>query len=265
MLNSNDNQPNPLSTLDQLVPEPMIESCYDCPVCLGLPMEKLKFALSSGRSFTLDGCKRCEGIWFDAEEMRLAAALDCSQLSGDPDSSVRLAPKPMTCHGCGDLMSRNFHQCPSCAWKNVINCPVCETAMERRSVNNLVIDICSSCDGTWLDRVELRSIAQIAKHQEFKHSAMDPFEFTPSTFTPSTVNHSSSSSGFSESGVSNAVDGAQVGFEILSHTPEAGEAIVEAAAGLVEVLGAGLEAVPEVAGAVVEGIAALLGALFSGL
>jgi hypothetical protein len=52
--------------------------------------------------------------------------------------------------------------------------------------------------------------------------------------------------------------------EILSHTPETGEGLVEVSSGLVEVLGAGLEASGELAGLVVEAIGALLGGLLSG-
>jgi Zn-finger nucleic acid-binding protein len=239
-----------------------IETRYDCPVCIGLPMDKLKFALS-GRSFTLDGCKGCGGIWFDAGEMKLASELSSDKILGEEDSILRLAAKPMACHGCGDLMGRNFHKCPSCGWENVIDCPVCVTAMERRSVSNLVIDICRTCEGTWLDRVELRSIAHLSKTQQSKTSAPNSDGFTTSGFNSSGFNSSSSSSGFTD-----AIDGTQAVVEILAYTPEAGQAMVEASSGLVEVLGAGLEAVPEVAGAAVEaigGIFELLGGLLSGL
>jgi Zn-finger nucleic acid-binding protein len=273
MLNTNDVQ-----TLDELESMPTgVEERYDCPVCVGLPMEKLKFALS-GRSFTLDGCKGCGGIWFDAGEMKLAAELGSSSLLGEQDEILRLAPKPMACHSCGDLMGRNFHKCPSCGWKNVIDCPVCEIAMDRRSVSNFVIDQCPSCEGTWLDRIELRSIAHLSKTQQSKRSSTHSDGFTSSGFNSSGFSSSGfSSSGFSSSGFSSsssssgftdAIDGTQAVVEILAHTPEAGQAMVEMSSGLVEVLGAGLEAVPEVAGVAVEaigGIFELLGGLLSGL
>jgi Zn-finger nucleic acid-binding protein len=242
-----------------------IEIRYDCPVCIGLPMDKLKFALS-GRSFTLDGCKGCGGIWFDAGEMKWASKLSSDKILGEDDSILRLAPKPMTCHGCGDLMGRNFHKCPSCGWKNVIDCPVCETAMDRRSVSNLVIDTCSTCDGTWLDRVELRSIAHLSNRYEADldcNRSSNRSSTGTSGFTTAGFNSASPSSGLID-----VVDGTQVVVEILSHTPEAGQALVESSSGLVEMLGAGLEAAPEVAGGALEAIGAifeLLGGLFSGL
>jgi Zn-finger nucleic acid-binding protein len=117
------------------------ETRYDCPVCIGLPMEKLELA-RSGRSFMLDGCKGCGGIWFDAGELKLVAELGSAQILGGQDEILRFAPRPMACHQCGDLMSRNLHQCPSCNWQNVIDCPVCDTAMERRSVSSFRIDTC---------------------------------------------------------------------------------------------------------------------------
>jgi Zn-finger nucleic acid-binding protein len=238
-----------------------IETRYDCPVCVGLPMEKLKFALS-GRSFTLDGCKGCGGIWFDAGEMKWASELGSSKILGDQDEILRLASKPMACHGCGDLMGRNLHQCPYCGWKNVIDCPVCDVAMDRRSVANLVIDTCSSCHGTWLDRVELRSIAHLSKHQDSKSSSTNSDGFTTCGFSRSGLSSSSTSSGFTD-----VIDGTQIVVELLPYTPEAGEALVEVSSGLVEVLGSALEAAPEVAGVAVEAIGAIfemLGGLLSG-
>ncbi len=249
--------------MEPTLDETQVESRYDCPVCVGLPMEKLKFALS-GRSFTLDGCKGCGGIWFDAGEMKLASGLSSETILGEEDSILRLAPKPMACHGCGDLMGRNFHKCPSCGWKNVIDCPVCETAMERRSVANLVIDTCSTCDGTWLDRVELRSIAHLSKRCEAHRSPAQFSTIDTSGFNTSGFNTSGFNSSSSSSGLTDVVDGTQIVVEILSHTPEMGQALVEVSSGLVEVLGAGLEASGELAGPVVEAIGGLLAALLSG-
>jgi Zn-finger nucleic acid-binding protein len=234
-----------------------METRYDCPVCLGLPMEKLQLALS-GRTFTLDGCQGCGGIWFDAGEMKLGVELGSSPILGEPDEILRFAPKPMACHGCGDLMGRNLDQCPSCGWQNVIDCPVCETAMDRRSVAHLVIDTCPTCDGTWLDRVELRSMAHLSQSPDFQGAPPDTAGFAR-------AGSSHPSSGF--------VDGTQIAVEILAHGgPAAGQALVEASAGvveasssLVEVLAVGLEAAPEVAGAVLEAIGAILGGLLSGL
>ncbi len=240
-----------------------VETRYDCPVCIGLPMDKLKFALS-GRSFTLDGCKGCGGIWFDAGEMKWAAELSSDKILGEDDSILRFAPKPMACHRCGDLMGRNFHQCPSCGWKNAIDCPVCVTAMDRRSVANLVIDTCSTCEGTWLDRVELRSIAQLSKRCVSKRYGDDRSPDYVSTIDTSGSNTSGFNSSSSSSGLTDGVDGTQIVVEILSPTPETGQALVEFSSGLVEVLGAGLEASGELAGAVVEAIGGLLAALFSG-
>lgn len=249
---------------DHIPDDRAVETRYDCPVCVGLPMDKLTFALS-GRSFTLDGCKGCGGIWFEVGEMKLAAELGSSQILGQQDAIPYLASKPMACHGCGDLMERNFHKCPSCGWKNVIDCPHCETAMERRSIANLVIDSCSTCDGTWLDRVELRSIAALSRSRDAQNASTNASGFTSSELSRSSSSSSFAESGFAEPSFSNMVDITQIVIEALPSTPEAGQAIVETSASLVEVLAAGLEAAPELAGAVVEGIAGLVASLLSGL
>jgi Zn-finger nucleic acid-binding protein len=229
-----------------------VEPRYDCPVCIGLPMEKLTLALSE-RSFTLDSCNGCGGVWFDAGEMTLAVKLGSSKILSQQDKALRFVPRPMACHGCGDLIGRRLFKCPSCDWQNVLACPVCETAMERRSVASFVINTCSTCDGIWLDRPELQSTAWIFKNLEFQRLPTNA-----SGFTSSGLNHTNPSSGLIDPGV-------QVGLELLSHSPEAGQAIVEVSASLVEVLAAGLEAAPEAAGAILELIGAILGGLLSGL
>ncbi len=174
MLNSQD-----LQTLNELVLEPMIESRYDCPVCVGLPMEQLKFALS-GRSFTLDTCQRCAGVWFDWGEMALAAE---AQTAANSDlfhnGMVRIAAKPMQCHDCGMLMGRNLVQCPCCGWKNILDCPICEVKLERRSVGMLAIDCCLSCQGIWLDRVELPALHYLSRSAFTPQVLIEPESFVP--------------------------------------------------------------------------------------
>ena len=50
-------------------PEPR----YDCPVCTGLPMKKLKITRQHEEVFlTLDCCQRCGGVWFDEGEVQLS-------------------------------------------------------------------------------------------------------------------------------------------------------------------------------------------------
>lgn len=121
----------------------MLEPTCNCPVCLGLAMEKLPIDAASN-SFILDRCPQCGGIWFDRGEMHLAAAINSEVLVlNDPlPGSV----KPM---GDGD---------------GVIDCQICQTAMHQQTIAEHIVHYCPTCRGTWLDRSAIRSIPTLSQH-----------------------------------------------------------------------------------------------------
>jgi hypothetical protein len=55
-------------------------------------------------------------------------------------------------------MERNAATCPSCAWKNRLECPSCEKTLERVEQSGLVLDVCRTCRGVWFDNHELADI-----------------------------------------------------------------------------------------------------------
>jgi Zn-finger nucleic acid-binding protein len=71
---------------------PELEPRYPCPVCLGLPLEKLSIAEASG--LVLDYCRRCGGIWFDETEVDALRATKRGALGQRvrlTDSELRMA------------------------------------------------------------------------------------------------------------------------------------------------------------------------------
>lgn len=47
----------------------------------------------------------------------------------------------------------------------MLRCPVCDTPMREIEKFNVIIDICPSCKGVWLDRGELDKIIQYAQYE----------------------------------------------------------------------------------------------------
>ncbi|MBT9317064.1 zf-TFIIB domain-containing protein [Leptothoe spongobia] len=134
-------------------PEPR----YNCPVCTGLPMQKLKITRQHQEVFlTLDCCNRCGGVWFDEGEVQK------SQKIQSPKVRQHISQKPrrwmMHCHDCNTLMDRNLEHCDTCGWHNQIHCPVCTKALQRKHHKDLTLDICHSCQGVWFDQTELTSL-----------------------------------------------------------------------------------------------------------
>jgi Zn-finger nucleic acid-binding protein len=233
---------------------------HDCPVCLGLPMQTLTWALAA-RSLTLDGCDRCGGWWFDGGELAMAAEVQRSGMSGSErlrQYQVRMAAGSMACHQCSSLMRRNLSHCPSCNWANVIDCPKCDVPMERQVHGSLVIDRCRQCDGLWLDRVELSLLNSLSRSPQLGEpttsSAIDDRAVT-------------------DSWGANAIgEGVRCAVEVAVHAPELGstvaeglvaglEAAPEMATGAVEILAVGLEIAGESAAVVIELIAGILAGL----
>ena len=48
----------------------------------------------------------------------------------------------------------------------ISNCPSCEIAMEVQNYEDVLIDVCPSCRGVWLDRGELHKIIAHVRKQE---------------------------------------------------------------------------------------------------
>lgn len=131
-----------------------LETRFPCPVCLGVTMNKTP--VGRGGTLVLDHCVRCGGIWFDAGEVQRLRGLRAESLwkvVARRNESFR-----MQCHSCHGFIERNATKCPSCGWKNVLDCPKCDRPMQSSTHNDVKLDACSSCKGIWFDHEELVSI-----------------------------------------------------------------------------------------------------------
>lgn len=228
------------------------EARYPCPVCLGLPMEKLRFVNpQQGQELVLDACKRCGGIWFDAGEVQLLAQIH-PQVA-QRQIALNPAAVHMKCHQCMAVMDRDADTCGQCGWKNLLDCPVCQKAMAVSRVDDLKLDYCKSCKGIWFDNLELsniwnRRLEQLARRQRrFDADDAGDLFLDVLIFAPDL-----------------AFYGAHALAETVYHAPELAAGAVEALANLPETAGNVVEGVGDLAGGIFEAIGAIISAIFGG-
>ncbi|MGD2175866.1 MAG: zf-TFIIB domain-containing protein [Candidatus Brocadiaceae bacterium] len=117
-----------------------------CPVC----GESL--ARYSAHGVDFEACPRCKGIWLDREELR--ALKDRS--SGELWGSLRWLDDEVDAIESAHAVASGR------------DCPECEGAELRATTfgtSSVVLDVCPSCRGVWIDRGEFREILQYLKGQ----------------------------------------------------------------------------------------------------
>jgi Zn-finger nucleic acid-binding protein len=143
-----------------------LETRYPCPVCLGVKMEKVTLGTESSTvsrgashasdSLTLDHCRRCGGVWFEAGEVQLLRRIDATELWRA--IVQRDGIHSMQCHSCRTYIPRTAGECHLCGWRVELDCPVCDRPMRMSAQDGLRLDYCTHCRGVWFDHDELTGI-----------------------------------------------------------------------------------------------------------
>ncbi|HOW68626.1 MAG TPA: zf-TFIIB domain-containing protein [Candidatus Paceibacterota bacterium] len=102
-----------------------------CPKCADESLERVKI-----RETEVDRCPRCCGLWFDENELRTLLGIEPSELRSLETQTVYPShnSKPSECPRDGDRLLR---------------------VMSRRN-RVVVMDVCPSCRGIWLDGGEIQ-------------------------------------------------------------------------------------------------------------
>ena len=102
-----------------------------CPKCV---ISKLIEKKVKGKSFTVDFCPDCNGMWFDEDEL--------GSLLKVPAKNVKVPPK---------------------AQAQDIFCPKCEKPLYVFCYPKtmVLIDMCKECEGIWLDAKEFQEILSV--------------------------------------------------------------------------------------------------------
>ena len=95
----------------------------------------------------VDRCPDCSGIWLDHRE------LETIQETLSNDYTEELANLP-------NLVGRSYAMALDRS-RPLLSCPSCSNEMERREhgfASQVMIDVCPSCRGVWLDRGEIQTL-----------------------------------------------------------------------------------------------------------
>lgn len=215
-------------------PEP--ESRRLCPICPGLPMEKITIGAGPGR-LLLDGCRRCGGVWFDAGEVDRLRGLGMKAIEAQVNLNAEAHRK--RCGRCQASYSRNDDRCPACKAPNVIRCPTCTGMLEVVRPGRAKLDACRRCRGVWFDGVELKEIwnAALVRRRgqggvtgvDVAASSLDAFLFTAWMMPDATL----AVGGAAEVVGGAAGAGAEAGAGVLEATGEMASSVFDSIANLI--------------------------------
>lgn len=219
------------------------EPRYECPVCLGIKLAKLKLS----DRLLLDDCRRCGGIWFDRSEIPQLRQANLQALT----ARVLLhdTAHVMKCHSCFAGMPVDSNRCPACSWKRVLACPKCGDELAQH--DRFDIDACRSCKGAWFDNVELARIW---------NGQLDQLLASKSKRTTDARTR--------DHGRPSASDGVAFFLDVLTHSPDVAFHVADAGVDVLGATGAVVQAglaAPEVAAAALEGGVDLAGAVFEAI
>ena len=262
------------------------EPRYNCPVCPGLPMQKLQITHKQGVFLTLDCCKRCGGIWFDRGEVQLSQQITSPKVR---QRIIRHTSYGQSyCQSCHALMDRNQTECVACGWHNQIACPVCARTLKCERHKELTLDVCHSCKGIWLDQEELSALWSDSllgtiksSRQESSTSSSDQPSYSEVNLVSETIGQATVESGLdvvtqgliaeadlaqcivSSTGRTEAIvnTSAEIAGNLVESCDEVTSSVLEAAGNLPEAATVMLEVTGEVAGCMMEGLAKLISSI----
>jgi len=108
-----------------------------CPIC----KKELGKAIFYG--VEVDFCPNCLGLWFEEEELRLA--------KDEKDEELKWLDIDLWKDGKKFKISPGIRNCPTC------RLPLYEVYYGD---SRIIVDICSLCNGVWLDRDEFKRIIE---------------------------------------------------------------------------------------------------------
>ena len=260
-----------------------IEPRYNCPVCPGLPMQKLQIAHRHKSVYlTLDCCKRCGGVWFDRGEVQLSQQITSSKVRQRIAKHTSYGQS--YCQSCHAFMDRNKTECAACGWHNQIACPVCAETLQCKRHKGLTLDVCHSCKGIWFDQAELpalwsNSLSNIIKSSQEKSStsSSDQPGYSEVNLVGETIVQTTVEGGLDvitqklmgdadlaqcRTGSAEAIaKTSEIARGVVESFDEVTSSVLEAAGNLPEVATVMLEVTGEVAGSMVEGLAELIASI----
>ena len=127
----------------------------NCPKC------DIELKKKSIQGIEVDECDRCEGIWFDKDELR--------QVKDHTDPDLNWMDFDIWKHPEKFKPHAHKYTCPNCG-KQMETLNYDETHVE--------IDYCTACQGIWLDKNELQNLIDALEEEILNKSLHDYWQET---------------------------------------------------------------------------------------
>lgn len=131
----------------------------NCPACHNTPLKSLAY-----ENQEIDVCRRCQGVWFDKNELLLIVNRLLSKDKIDPQTIKEAYRDKLTSLEKQKAIKRH--------------CPKCQIEMDLQNYSydsNIIIDKCLSCGGIWTDAGEMRAVAKYIKGSPDMHAFAQSF------------------------------------------------------------------------------------------
>lgn len=109
----------------------------NCPAC---NTDTLALYVDPGTELEVDSCRSCEGIWFDAKELKRFLESASLKQTFQWDQKQRKGESSFTIN------------------TSARKCPRCDVVMEERLFGGVALDRCGACGGLWFDGGELHTV-----------------------------------------------------------------------------------------------------------
>jgi Zn-finger nucleic acid-binding protein len=134
-----------------------------CPLCENEPLRPLRVS-----TVEVDTCPRCHGLWFDPGELE--------RFPDRPPTRAFLAAArqaPSRCGKRGHLVPREQATCTTCR-SEPMSCPGCGSRLARVETSACALDVCTRCEGVWLDAGGFESLEGVTNPQARPAGAAAP-------------------------------------------------------------------------------------------
>lgn len=122
------------------------------------PLDNVDMLDKQGDGFTYHQCPTCEGMWMRHRALRTLVQ------KYEPDADLAM-PRPEDAYEA-------FHS-PEYDTNHITKCPLDGSDYYEHAFGSVMLDICPTCDGVWMDKGEMEKIREELKNHEIPATLVD--------------------------------------------------------------------------------------------
>lgn len=110
------------------------------------PADEVNLIEKQGEGFVYHECPECKGLWMRHRALRTLVH------NHNPKADI-VMPRPENAYN-------NLHNGPGFDTNRITKCPVDGADYYEHAFGSVIMDICPTCDGVWLDQGELEKMTE---------------------------------------------------------------------------------------------------------